>query len=64
MAKKKTLPEKEKPSRRGPAPLPPDQKPLREYKNPRQPPREENVKPERPKPGRFHPGRGDLGGRG
>ena len=45
-------------------PVPAGQKAFEQHKDPRQPPREENVKTERPRPGRFHPARGDVGGRG
>ena len=48
----------------GPPPIPPKQLAFEEYKDTRQPPREEEVKAQRPRPGRFHPARGDVGGRG
>jgi hypothetical protein len=61
MAKKKE-PTQKKPS--GAPPVPPEQRAQEQFrKSPRQPPREEEIKVERPRPGRFHPGRGDLGGR-
>jgi hypothetical protein len=48
----------------GPPPIPPGQLAFEEYKDTRQSPREEEVKAQRPMPGRFHPARGDVGGRG
>lgn len=56
--KKKTAP------RRGPGPkdaeLPSPQRPVRQAKNPKQPPREEEAAADRPHPGRHHSPRDGL----
>ncbi len=56
--KKKVVP------RRKPGPedadVPPGQHPVRQTKNPKQPPREEKAEAERPHPGRHHPPRDGL----
>lgn len=50
--------------RRKPGPqdagLPPEQHPVKQTKNPKQPPREEKAATERPHPGRAHPPRDGL----
>ncbi|MGH7557239.1 MAG: hypothetical protein ACREMD_05590 [Gemmatimonadota bacterium] len=42
------------------ADVPPEQQPVKQAKNPKQPPREEKAATERPHPGRHHPPRDGL----
>ena len=64
-ARKKTRkPQKTSEPQRRPGPkdteLPPPQRPVRQAKNPKQPPREEKAAADRPHPGRHHPPRDGL----
>ena len=55
-------PDRSRPRKPGPedAEVPPEQHPAKQAKNPRQPPREENVATERPHPERHHAPRDGL----
>ena len=44
----------------GDAEVPPEQHPVKQAKDPKQPPREEDGKVQRPHPGRHHPPRDGL----
>ncbi len=63
--RKAAKPEKKRnapPRRPGPedADVPPEQHPVKQAKDPKQPPREEKAATERPHPGRHHPPRDGL----